>query len=59
MNKIVIASNNKHKVSEIQTMFKEYEILTLNDIEYYDEIEICKKNAERLGIFIVLWKRKC
>ena len=39
MNKIVLASNNKHKVSEIQTMFKEYEILTLNDIEYYDEIE--------------------
>lgn len=39
MKKIVLASNNKHKVTEIQTMFKEYEILTLNDIEYYDEIE--------------------
>ena len=39
MKKIVLASNNKHKVSEIQTMFNEYEILTLNDIEYYDEIE--------------------
>lgn len=39
MKKIVLASNNKHKVTEIQAMFKEYEILTLNDIEYYDEIE--------------------
>lgn len=39
MKKIVLASNNKHKVTEIQEMFKEYEILTLNDIEYYDEIE--------------------
>lgn len=39
MKKIILASNNKHKVSEIKTMFTEYEILTLNDIEYYDEIE--------------------
>lgn len=39
MKKIVLASNNKHKVSEIKAMFKKYEILTLNDIEYYDDIE--------------------
>lgn len=39
MKKIVLASNNKHKVKEIKEMLNDYEILTLNDIEYYDEIE--------------------
>lgn len=39
MKKIVIASNNKHKVKEIKSILNEYEIITLNDIEYYDEIE--------------------
>ena len=38
MKRIVLASNNKHKVSEIKAIFNEYEILTMNDIEYYDDI---------------------
>ena len=38
MKKIVLASNNKHKVIEIKAIFNEYEILTMNDIEYYDDI---------------------
>lgn len=37
--KIVLASNNKHKVKEIKKILNEYEIITLNDIEYFDEIE--------------------
>ena len=39
MKKIVLASNNKHKVKEIKEMLDNVEILTLKDIEYYDEIE--------------------
>ena len=39
MKKIVLASNNKHKVSEIKAILTDVEILTLNDIGYYDEIE--------------------
>ena len=39
MKKIVLASNNKHKISEVKQIFNDVEILTLNDIEYYDEIE--------------------
>ena len=38
MKKLVLASNNKHKVSEIKAIFNDYKILTMNDIEYYDEI---------------------
>ena len=36
---IVIASNNKHKLKEFREMLQEYKIKTLNDIEFYDEIE--------------------
>ena len=39
MNKIVLASNNKHKIKEFKEILKDYDILSLNDIEYYDEIE--------------------
>jgi XTP/dITP diphosphohydrolase len=39
MNKIVLASNNQHKIKEFKEILKDYEILSLNDIEYYDEIE--------------------
>ena len=38
MKKIVLASNNKHKVKEIKEILKNVEILTLNDIEYYEQI---------------------
>ena len=39
MKKIVLASNNKHKVEEIKAILDNVEILTLNDIEYFEEIE--------------------
>lgn len=39
MKKIVLASNNKHKIKEVKEILNIYEIITLNDIEYYDEIE--------------------
>ena len=39
MKKMVLASNNKHKIEEIKEILKNIEILTLNDIGYFDEIE--------------------
>ena len=39
MKTIVLASNNKHKIKEFKEILKDYEILSLNDIKYYDEIE--------------------
>lgn len=36
---IVIASNNQHKLKEFKEMLQGYNIKTLNDIEFYDEIE--------------------
>jgi XTP/dITP diphosphohydrolase len=38
MKKIVLASNNKHKISEISAMFTEYEILSMKDIGYLEDI---------------------
>lgn len=38
MKKIVLASNNKGKVKEVKERLKDYEIVTLNDIEFYDDI---------------------
>ena len=37
--KIVLASNNKHKIEEIKQMLNNQEILTLKDIGYTEEIE--------------------
>lgn len=39
MKKVVLASNNKHKIEEIKMIFNDVEILTLKDIDYNDEIE--------------------
>ena len=39
MKKIVLASNNKHKIKEFKEILETVEILTLNDIEYFEEIE--------------------
>ena len=39
MRKIVLASNNEHKVKEIKEMLDNVEILTLNDIGYLEDIE--------------------
>lgn len=38
MKKIVVASNNKHKLEEFKTLLNDYEILSLNDIGFYDDI---------------------
>ena len=39
MKKIVLASNNKHKIKEFKEILDNVEILTLNDIQFFDEIE--------------------
>ena len=39
METIVLASNNAHKVKEVKEILNGYNILTLNDIEYFEEIE--------------------
>ena len=39
METIVIASNNKHKIKEFREIIKNYKILSLDDIGYYNEIE--------------------
>ncbi len=39
MDKIVLASNNSHKIKEFKAIIKNKEILTLNDIGFYEEIE--------------------
>ena len=49
MKTIVLASNNKHKISEVKSILSDIEILTLNDIGFNDEIEengnTCLENA--------------
>ena len=39
MKKIILASNNKHKIKEFREIFSDCEILSLDDIWYTDEIE--------------------
>lgn len=39
MEKIVLASNNKHKIKEIKDIYKDNIILSLEDIGFTDEIE--------------------
>lgn len=39
MERLVLASNNKNKIREFREIFKDREILSLNDIGYFDEIE--------------------
>lgn len=39
MKKIVLASNNKHKIKEFNEILDNVQILTLNDIGYFEEIE--------------------
>ena len=38
MKKIILASNNIHKVQEFKKMLPQYKILALNDIGYYEDI---------------------
>jgi len=39
MKKIVLASNNKHKIKEFKEILNNVQILTLNDVEFFEEIE--------------------
>lgn len=39
MDKIVLASNNKHKIKDFKEMFEGVEVLTLADIGFFDDIE--------------------
>ena len=38
MNKIILASDNKHKIKEFKEIFSDCEVLALKDIGFYDEI---------------------
>ncbi len=46
MEKIVLASNNKHKLKEIREVLNNYEILSLEDINFHEEIEEIGKSFE-------------
>ncbi len=46
MEKIVLASNNKHKLKEIREVLNNYEILSLEDINFHEEIEENGKSFE-------------
>ena len=39
MKKIVVASSNKNKINEIKEILHDYDILSLKDIEFFDDIE--------------------
>ncbi len=39
MKKIVLASNNQHKIKEFKQMFTDYEITTMGDMGFKDDIE--------------------
>lgn len=39
MNKIVLATNNKHKLKEFKEILKDIDIVTLEDIDFNEEIE--------------------
>ncbi len=43
---IVLASNNQHKLKEFKEILTEYQILSLNEIEYTEEIEENGKTFE-------------
>ena len=38
MEKIVLASNNKHKLKEFREILSDYEVLSLNDIDFHEDI---------------------
>ena len=50
MTNIVLASNNKHKIKEFNEMLNNVEILTLNDIEFFESFEKAQEKYEFLDI---------
>lgn len=45
MKKLILATRNQHKVTEIKTMLAGYEVLSLNDIGFMSEIEETGKTS--------------
>ncbi len=39
MKKIVLASNNKHKIEEFKKLFENYEFMTMADVGFFEDIE--------------------
>ena len=39
MNKLVFASNNKHKISEVKEILSNYEVLSMKDCGFHEDIE--------------------
>ena len=50
MKTIVIASNNENKLKEFKKILHNYNIVTLKDIEYFDEIEETGETFEENAI---------
>lgn len=50
MKTLVVASNNIHKIEEFREIIKDYEILSLKDIGYFDDIEENGKTFEENAI---------
>lgn len=48
---IVIASNNKHKLKEFKSILKNYNIITLNDINFFEDIEEIGETFEENALF--------
>ncbi|MBO4412829.1 MAG: non-canonical purine NTP pyrophosphatase, partial [Clostridia bacterium] len=46
MKKIILASNNKHKIEEIKAILKDFEVYSLNDINFYEDIQETGKTFE-------------
>lgn len=46
MKRIVLASNNKHKVKEFKEIMQDYQIITLKEIGYFEDIEETGKTFE-------------
>ena len=39
MEKIILASNNAHKVDEFKKLFSDFKVLTMTEIGFHDEID--------------------
>ncbi len=46
MKKIILASNNKHKLKEFKKMLTNYDIITLDEIGYTEDIKETGKTFE-------------
>lgn len=62
MNKIVFATKNKHKLKEVKEILSDYEVLSLSDINFNDEVdepgETTEENAELKAVAIYEYCKK-